>query len=174
MKHLVHTNKASITKYSHFGRVGLVVLCMGLSACQQILDRLEADLKGTKPEPVTATVSQIEVQSEALAQPPQTKTKGQPLERNKVPLETPKSAVKPIDLPVQAAITKSQEHKPATTPAARTNAALTVTQTHKSSPAVESKRASAHQVQTIDEDGNPLGDSMGTKKSPRPRVYIED
>ena len=130
MKHTTHTSQTIPAKRPLLTRAGLVLVGIGLSACQQVIDRLEADLKGDKPT------------AQAIA-------------------------------PQQITLAKPSEPTPATPSVAATVREPAVSQAQKSTPAVSNKRAIANQVQTIDEDGNPLVETAGAKKT-KPRVLIED
>lgn len=144
---------------------------IALTACQQVLDRLQADLKGAKPTPVTDAAPAVKASIDS-AQVPQTTAKNQVLEPSTDSPAAPKPAVKP-NTPPQIVVARPTEHKPATTAASKTDPAPAVTQAQKPTPTVSNRRAITQQVQTIDEDGNPLVESAGAKKT-KPRVYIED
>jgi hypothetical protein len=166
--------QSSITKYLRYLQIGLVFLCIGLSACQQILDRLEVDLKGVKPTTRVSTGSQVDNTSEATSQPQQSTKYRQSIEGTKFPFQTPKSVVKPGDVPSQLIITKSKDHNQASSSVETIYLDQTEQQSQKPSSFGESKNISAQQVRSFDENGNQLSDSIGAKNSPRPRLFIED
>jgi hypothetical protein len=146
-----------------------------LSACQQVLERFEADLKGDKAKPLSLTTPDMENLPEA----PNTKETAQitpkkpsfKLTTNLPPLDEAKLD-KPVESKQRATTPKVQEVANATVTLPHTP---NLTQTQKNSPSSQMKLIrTKNQVQSIDEDGNPLPSTAGNNKSTPFRVNIED
>ena len=143
--------------------LSIVISCACLSGCQQVLDRLEENLLGSKPNLVTTSAPDGKSLPALPTQISDTALKDNPIEgvkeltANKSMASTPKTAIAKPQLQ-----RPFSEHVP------------TGTLPKKSTTTASSKRSGTNSAQFIDEDGNPFVESTNTKKLKQPHIYIED
>lgn len=138
---------------------GFVASGMLLSGCQQVLDRLVIELKGSELN--TVSTSTLDERSSPEESKPRTK-------------KTPSNEITIAPANIKAenspnALTQ-KDHMRATTD----TPPATETQARKLGPSVSSALKVRSQVQTIDEDGNPFVGNTDTTKNPKTPIYIED
>jgi hypothetical protein len=144
-----------------------------LTGCQQVLERFEADLKGAKQILEGDTFEAFKAVSEANKQEASRKSFNTPdVETVMAPTANKRLISEMISRQQIVAIPLPSEEKPQTQTVTPSVTASKFNQTKKP-PTTASDWALTNQIQTIDEDGNPLEASTKAQKF-KPRVIFED
>jgi hypothetical protein len=147
----------------------VATICVYLSGCQQVLDRLASDLKGPSALPVTnSEPDAIGTPEVATQTPSETSTDSTTKSVDHLPTSTQKKSPPKASTPQTSGpkneppSSKPQETKPSGAP------------NSPPVPASSKKRPEINTIQNIDEDGNPLTAMPSAKGVKAPRVIVDD
>lgn len=135
----------------------VVTLSLHLSGCQQVLDRLVADLKESSHASMPTDLPSVTTTPQVSTKTSDADPKASIPESVKTPPMNTSKAPSPKERPQKTPVT-TKEKPPAPSP----------------SPGVSRNGSGANKIQTVDEDGNPLDESPNSKKSKPARVLIDD
>jgi hypothetical protein len=160
-----------IDKYPVITLIGLNFLCINLSACQQVLDRLESDFKASKvfSEPLVQTEIRL------LKLPPEPASDISNVETiNSLPVTKFSNDV-PEASPPKTASTKLGFNKHSTEPSKSIQSGKPKISIQAGKQYTFSgNRNNGNEVQTVDEDGNRLLPSLGMQKPIQQPTFIVD